>query len=187
MSEAKRKLPPGFSTRANRSRLLLADEAAFPVLLLRPRIGIEQIDAVQRSRPATSRGPRRVIVVEPDIGERMLLRGRPSACAMLLTKGSTPMKPVAGQRRASCSRCSPPPKPISSRTDFDRPQKAEASRLRCRRARSSQIHRQLVTQERDLQGPHRLAASSAEEGFGRPAAPFGGHCNSWQLRRRERP
>ena len=35
---------------------------------------------------------------------------------MPLTNGSTPMKPVAGSQAGACSRCSPPPKPISSRT-----------------------------------------------------------------------
>ena len=70
MSEAKRKIPPAFSTRAEPVEIDLADEAPLPVFLLRPRVGVEQIDARQRRVRQPVEQLRRVVVVDAQIGER---------------------------------------------------------------------------------------------------------------------
>ena len=95
---------------------VLVDEAPLPVAPLRPRIGIEQIDARDRVRPAASRAirPRR----RDAGGYWRALRSSiaTSALAMPLTNGSQPMKPMRGCACACAIRCSAPPKPISRRT-----------------------------------------------------------------------
>ena len=137
MSEAKRKRPPGFRTRAKRSRLAGLTKRRFQWLLLRPGIGVEKVDARRARRPAASRaGASRRRHEQPKIAEAAASASAAISLAMPLTKGSTPMKPVSGCVAASCSRCSPPPKPISSRTSSTRHARTAAVRSAGAAARS---------------------------------------------------
>ena len=99
MSEAKRNIPPGLQHAREPVEIDRADEAPLPVLLLRPRVGIEKIDAGQRRVRQPVEQLRRVVVVDAQIGRGGLPPAQPSASPCQLTKGSTPMKPASGLAR----------------------------------------------------------------------------------------
>ena len=81
---------------------------------------------------------------------------------MPLMKGSTPMKPISGLSRIRASRCSPPPKPISSRTAVDRlrEQRRQIGDLAVGQAQP----RQRALDQRALALAQGLALAAAEEG-----------------------
>ena len=94
----------------------LRDEAPLVLAPLRPGVGIEQINPRKRRvrrlpRSAPSRRPMRTRTLS-----RPCASIAASSLATPLTKGSQPMKPTSGCSAARASRCSPPPKPISSQS-----------------------------------------------------------------------
>ncbi len=118
MSDAKQKRPPGFSTRWKRSRLVLETKRRFQCFRFGQGIRIEQVDLVEQRVRQPVQQLRRVVVVDTNVLRHRRCRRSTAASCMELTKGSTPMKPVDGVSSARWIRCSPPPKPISSRRRF---------------------------------------------------------------------
>ena len=164
MSVANRNSPPGRKDARDRRDAGVLHEAPLPVSPLRPRIGIEQIDA--RERLAAARRavrPHRHDAAGCCRSPRSSIAA--SALAMPLTNGSHADE--AGVRMASASaiRCSPPPKPISSRTSST----ASKQRRRSAGAGVRQIEREARQQgieKRRLARPQRVALAPAEESAG---------------------
>ena len=69
MSLAKRNAPPGLSARARRSRFSRRNEATLPVALLRPGIGIEQVDGGERGGRQPVEQVCGIAVEQADIGK----------------------------------------------------------------------------------------------------------------------
>ena len=81
---------------------------------------------------------------------------------MPLTNGSMPMKPVRGCRSASAIRCSPPPKPLSTRTSSTSLNSERKSAGR--RPRNIELElRQQRAEQRGLVPAQRMALAPAEE------------------------
>ena len=117
-------LRPGAIARRSSAEVLRAREPPPVVPRLRPGIGIEQEHPPERARPAAARsGPAR----RPACSRTLPTPAasiRPSAIATPLTNGSQPISPTSGCACACATRCSPPPKPISSQTGRPSPNRA---------------------------------------------------------------
>ena len=91
-------------------------------------------------------------------------RSPPAALATPLTKGSQPMKPTSGLRAAWATRCSPPPKPISSQIRAG--SKANSGAARSEGRRVDFERRQPLGDQAGVMGAQALALAAPVE---RPA------------------
>ena len=189
MSEAKRKRPPGFSTRAKAVEIGLADEAPLPVLLLRPGIGIEQVDPVERGRRQPVEHARRVVVIDPEIGERRFRRALTISLRHAVDEGLDADEAGRRARRgrdaadARRRRSRSPAEPL----DTAPRNSARKSAGRRRAEIDADSAASTLVQRAGLLRANGLAVPAAEERFGRAAAAF---VRSWRLqplRPRRRP
>ena len=116
MSVAKRNAPSARERACDAVEVPRIDEASLPVALLRPRVGKEQVDACERRRGQPVEQRHGVVVVEPDIADRLVARWRDGLRHAALERLDADEAVARVFARLRDRRCSPPPKPISSRT-----------------------------------------------------------------------
>ena len=176
MSEAKQNSAAGLQHACEPIEIDGRDEAALPVFPLRPGIGIEQVDLVDRAFRQPVEHLRRVVVVKADVFSAALLDMPDQLCHGIDEGFDTdetgrrvfdgPVDQVLAAAEADFQ-----PDPLDGVLE---------QRLDVRRRGRREIepeNRQHRFQMRCLQRAQRLALAASEEGFGRAAAVLFGHGN----------